>query len=402
MRVSDRSDVMSLALTFMVAAGLTLAGCGEGGVPDPKYPYGPFSKTVVGVMAGQVPLLSSTSFQAGVVGETEIDGETYSIYVIGHDIPEGGRLDQTTPGSSAYVRGIGTDRLTVAGFSSEIGIYGIADTPLVLDLNPPVGEAQIINTTANITTDIDTVGRPATLAGTYTLVEDDVTVTTSRLGSVSGCRHFQGAVSMSGDALPAIVTGRTVNVDVWYHPDLGIVDLVSNELGINLGQEGQNDWIGPDDDGIAVGRMLTVLDAVQTSASIYTFDRAQALDADMCVHCRMLVEIRYANESDALTLGEPDPTLFSAEFRGGWGQFCWGGCPLVESDVSIFHPEDNGKGYKFWYAYVSQALKNEYVEGGDKGSSYGILVTTDPSLPPVRVTARIAYALASESSDCSM
>ena len=146
---------------------------------------------------------------------------------------------------------------------------------------------------------------------------------------------------------------------------------------------------------------MAVLDATHTSVTFSTYDRVGELDADMCVHAKMLAEVRWANDTDAATLGEPDPTLFRAEFNGGMGTFCWGGCLLTESPVSIFHPEDNGKGFKFWYAFISQALKNEYVEGGSKGSSYEIHVSKDASLPPIRVTMRIAYALPSAASNCA-
>jgi hypothetical protein len=397
----NRCAFLRLFAGILFAAMFVLAGCGAGEVPDPHYPYGSFSRTTVATMTGQTPLQSATTFQAGVVGQVEVGGKTYDEYVLGHDIPSDGVLDQNTPGPSLFVSGLGTNTVKLGGFNGEFGLTGIADSPLTLNMSPPVGEPQTFSAGGTITTTSDPVGNYATVNGTYTLVQENVTVSTTNLGSVSGCRHFQGSVSLSGAALPPVVTNSPISVEIWDHPSLGIVDVKSPELGLNLGQEGQNGWVGPDGNGVAVGRMMTVLDGTQLTASISTYDRAGALDADMCVHCKMLAEVRWANESDALNLGAPDPTLFAAEFQGGFGQFCWGGCPLVESPVSIFHPEDNGKGYKFFYAYVSQALKNEYVEGGDKGSAYTILFSTSGSLPPIRVTARIAYALASDSSDCS-
>ncbi len=384
-----------------VCAGLTALAAGCGGVPDPHYPYGSFTETVVGTMTGTIPLLGTTTVQAGVVGEAEINGRNYGVYLIAN-VPEGGYLNETLPGTAGYVRGLGTDTIEIGGFTSALGITGIAETPVKFNLDPPVGVPQTVAATSNITTTYDPVGRPATFEATYTLVEEGATVTTSQLGTVSGVRHFQGSVAVTGEALPAAYTGSAFGVDVWYHPELGVVDVKSPQLGLDLGQEAQNDWTEPDAGGVTVGRMLAVLDGGNTSASLSTYDRAQAYDADMCVHTKMLAEVRWANESDAVNLGQPDPTLFACHFDGGWGQFCWGGCPLLESAISWFHPEENGKGYKFFYAYVDQALKNEYVEGGDKGSVYSINCVTDPSLPPVRVTARIATTLASDKSDCSM
>lgn len=394
--------VLSVFVSLVLAgAGVTLVACG-GGAPDPHYPYGSFDETVVGTMTGTLPLLGEGTYQAGVVGETEIGGRTYSVYLVGHDIPQGEVLTAATPGTAGYVRGLGTDTLTLGGIISDFGLEGIADPPIKVDLNPPVGVVQTLTTSANITTTTDPVGRPATFEATYTLVEDNVTMSTAHFGTVTGVRHFQGTVAISGEAIPAAFTSAPADIDVWYHPTLGVVDVKSPSLGIDLSQEAQMGWTEPDAGGVTVGRMLAVLDPTNLNAGISTYDRAQAADADMCVHTKMLAEVRWANESDALTLGEPDPTLFEAHFEGGWGQFCWGACPLVESSISYFHPEENGKGYRFWYVYVDEALKNEYVEGGDKGSIYSISFFTDASLPPIRVTARISTTLASDASDCSM
>lgn len=386
-----------IALCILLAG---FAGC-TGSVPDPHYPYGAYTETVVGTMTGTIPLMGAATVQAGIVGEAEINGRNYGVYLIG-TVPDGSVLNASTPGTAGYVRGLGTDTIEIGGFTSELGITGIAADPVRFNLDPPVGVPQSVSATSNITTTYDPVGRPATFEATYTLVQEGVTVNTSQLGTVAGVKHFQGNVAVSGEAIPAAYTGSAFDVEVWYHPDFGVVDVKSPQLGLDLGQEGQNDWTEPDANGVTVGRMLAVLDAGNPDASLSTYDRAQAFDADMCVHTKMLAEVRWANESDALTLGQPDPNLFSCHFNGGWGQFCWGGCPLVESAVSWFHPAENGKGYRFFYAYVDQALKNEYVEGGDKGSVYSIDCQTDPSLPPVRVTARIATTLASDKSDCSM
>jgi hypothetical protein len=75
------------------------------------------------------------------------------------------------------------------------------------------------------------------------------------------------------------------------------------------------------------------------------------------------------------------------EFGTVWGVYPY---QLVESPVSLFHPEENGKGYKYWVGYVDQAAKNE--------SSNGIAYHIGVNLPdyvssPVRVTARILYHL---------
>lgn len=388
-----------------VLAALSLAAaCGpdEGGTPDPRKPYGPLNETTVAQVTGTMPLMDpATKYDFGVVGHQQVAGRDYAVWKFGHDVPQGAKLDASTPGTVVYVDGIGTDRLSLGGFLGEFGLSATLQTPVVLEVHPPVGKQLTATATALVTSPGDPTGKTATLSVTYSLVEDDVTVTTRNLGDVSGCRHFQGTFTVDGAALPAFLQGKTGSGDIWYHPGFGVVDARSPDLGFDLGMEGENDWSEPVD-GAAVGRLMTVLDGQRTEVAMSTYDRAGAYDADMCVHCKMLVEVRWADETDAKTRDQPDPTLFRAQFDGGMGTFCWGGCPLVESPVSIFHPEDNGKGYRFWYAYVSEALKNEVRPGGSTGSAYSIRVSKDGSLPPIRVTARIAYSLVSPSSDCSM
>ena len=62
---------------------------------------------------------------------------------------------------------------------------------------------------------------------------------------------------------------------------------------------------------------------------------------------------------------------------------------LIESPVSVFFPEENGNGFRYWYAFVDQAAKNQ----DENGISYTISVDKDASLPELRVTARIAYEI---------
>jgi len=61
---------------------------------------------------------------------------------------------------------------------------------------------------------------------------------------------------------------------------------------------------------------------------------------------------------------------------------------MTQSSTSIFHPEENGKGYVFWYGYVNQAAKNE---AGSNGIAYHITVREDPGFSAVRATGRIYY-----------
>jgi hypothetical protein len=391
-------------LLRLVAIALpVLAACGDssGGVPDPREPYGIYTPTTIMNALGQMPTVSSNQFQVGVVGEKSLGGRTFSTFKVGYDIPAGSRLDETSPGFVTYISGIGTETLTVGGFQYESGTSGVIDPPAVVALNPPLNVPQTRQVTATLTAPGDPTPRTATVDATYSLVAENVTVASKALGSVTGCRHFQGTFTFDGDALPEALRGYTFTGEVWVHPSLGVIDAKSPELGVDLGQEGSEDW-GEPVDGVVVGRKIAIVDSSHTELVFSTHDRVGEYDADMCQHAKMLAEFRWADETDAKTRGVPDPMLFQAQFNGWIGSFCYGGCPLVASPVSIFHPEDNGKGYTFWYAYVSQGQKNQWKEGQGKETMYEIKVITDPSLPALRVTTRISYALVSESSDCSM
>ena len=307
---------------------------------------------------------------------------------------------KTTPGTEVWIDGIGTDSITISGLATHNGLGAILPDPVVVtltepvtvDIHPPVGEPQ-----ARAFAGTDAKGNTVTLNASYRLVEENVAVDT-HAGTLAGCRHFTGSVALSGTGIPAGFQGLQATGEVWYSPSLGIVAAKSPEVGMLTDLDGEEDWTVAD--GAVVGRKLAVLDAAHPDFEFSTYDRAGAFDADMCVQAKMLAEVRWANDADARTLPQPDAAQFGITMVGGMGVFCWDSCALVESNVSIFHPEDNGKGYKFWYRYVQGGLKNEYSGSGDKGSSYGI--TGHSSLTrPVRVTARIGAALVGGQSDCT-
>jgi len=114
-----------------------------------------------------------------------------------------------------------------------------------------------------------------------------------------------------------------------------------------------------------------------------TYGCSGDFSADKMTHAKMLLELRFADEELAKTTTQP-PVIVS--FVTVFGYFPH---QLVSSTVSIFHPEENGRGYTYWYALVDQAAKN--VAGSD-GISYGIEVApADYMTNAVRATARIRY-----------
>ena len=405
-----------LSALVLVLAAASLAACGSGGgggggdgkVPDPHAKFGPVTTTTTKNEGGQLSaLVPATEFQFAVIGTKEVGGRTWSRFMGGYDVPAGQPMGSTTPGTEVWVDGLGTGTVTIAGFESHAGLGTIfaspmsvtLDTPVKLPLDPPADKPQQQTWTGTLQVGTGGTPQPVSMTTSYTLVEDHVSVST-RMGTVSDCRHFNGTAAVSGAGIPAVLAGQSATGDIWYNDSLGIVAAKSPALGIDVGLEGESDN-GTVVNGVAVIRKVAVPDATHPFV-LDTYDREGKLDADMCVEAKMLAEVRWANDADAKTKAQPDPTLFQVTLTGGMGQFCWGGCTLVESSVSIFHPEDNGKGYKFWYTYQSAAQKNMYSPGMDKGTNYAIGATTSSTLPPIRVTARISYAIASAGSDCSM
>ena len=123
-----------------------------------------------------------------------------------------------------------------------------------------------------------------------------------------------------------------------------------------------------------------VINKENPSFELSTHDLKGNFDADPKQHAKMLLEIRYLDENAAKN--DPMPEV-NVEFGTVMGYFP---SQLVESPVSIFFPEENGEGYKYFISYVDQAAK-----GNDKPISYRISVTGGESVKPMRVTARIYY-----------
>ena len=117
-----------------------------------------------------------------------------------------------------------------------------------------------------------------------------------------------------------------------------------------------------------------------------TYDRAGEFDADKTVHAKMLLELRWEDDAKAQT--DEFPALFAPDFGTVIGYFPGS---FVASPVSLFHPAENGRGFKYWYAYVDEAAKNE---AGSNGIAYHAAVTLpDFVSSPMRVTGRIIYRL---------
>jgi hypothetical protein len=243
-----------------------------------------------------------------------------------------------------------------------------------VDLNPPVGVPQEVPLSATVSF----FGAAPTLVettATYTLVSDDETVETP-MGTLSGVKLFTG----SGSAL-----GQDLEGSVWYHPVYGIVAAETDfpdPVGLQGGLQGLLD---PGDPDASTG-VTQAVQAVGPGNPIFeldTYDISGSFDADKNKHAKMLLELRWQDEAKAKD-PSAQPGVYT-EFGTVWGTYPH---TLVGSPVSFLHPEENGKGYTFWIAYVDQAAKNE----SQNGIAYHIRVTGGDALPsPVQVSARIIY-----------
>ncbi len=248
------------------------------------------------------------------------------------------------------------------------------DAPLIIDLNPPLGVPQVVTVPATVSF----FGAPGThieAEATYTLVNDDATLETP-MGTLSGVKIFEG----SGTVLGTFIEGS-----VWYHPTYGVVGGDTDfppPAGLNAALTEFND---PGDPTSTTGVTQTVK-AISPSNPVFeldTYDIASQFDADKNQHAKMLLELRWADEALA-----KDPNARPGaivEFGTVWGIYDYA---LVASPVSFLHPEENGKGYTFWIAYVNQAAKNESTNG----ISYHIRVSGGEMLAsPLQVSGRIIY-----------
>jgi len=379
---------MKSSIAGLVCLGaLLVTACDPGDDDaDVKVPFGNVTPSTRFVLTGTMPFVSSNTFFSGSIGTREVNGRTLQRFRVGYDIASPTELSETTKGTELLVELPTPDSFVLGGFEDVSVLAGVLDAPLEINLAPPVGVPQSVSATA-VLTPVGESGKPASGTATYTLVDDDETVVTD-LGVITGCRHFTAAGSLTGEAIPVPLQGVEITGDIWYHPDLGVVkwDLPIVNAGMDL--DSVLDYGDTSGDANTI-RKVGVVDA--TSCGVFaldTYDVNNAFDATKMQHAAMLLEVRWADEELAKTGSAPAYPGVNIEFGTVWGVF---GFELIESPVSIFHPEENGKGYKYWYAYVNQAAKNE---AGADGIAYHVKVTADTSFTPaLRCSARIHYKL---------
>ena len=382
----------------LLAAACLLAACsGSGRASDAgNAPFGPPTAETTFTLTGTIPGSTAGGFLGAIVGDKDVGGQTLHRYKLSTGAKT--RADLLNPavgGTEFWLKLDGSGHLLVGGGGDAKTSAVVADTPLDLDAKPAVGVSQTYQKDFQVTLPNQPSPVAATLKTTYKLAAEGVSVDTG-MGTVTGCSHYSGtvAVSSTSSVIPSIFLDKDFSVDIWYHPDLGIVSGGLTDLGLTIGLAGLQDCgtATPGEENTI--RKTGYVDATHPRFSLDTYDCDGTFDADKMNHAKMLLELRWADDAMAkdpgqASLGNNPAVAF--EFGDVVGYFP---AQLLGSPVSIFHPEENGKGYKYWYGYVSQA--DRYLPGSN-GISYHVTVTTTGLKSPVRVTARILYGVVTPS-----
>jgi len=367
---------------------LMLAGCSSkktGGFDGANAPFGAMTATTQvhstatitsSMYAGSpIPLVTS------VVGQKAIGGASYDRLVTAS-------VNDPTKNIEYWVKHNADETLDFAGASTTSMASGIVPaasmtllTPIKVNLNPAVGVAQAVTTSGTLTLPDTGASSTAAVTGQYTLLEKSVTVSTG-MGPVAGCSHFGGNGMADAAGTPTVYDGENFAADVWYHPSFGVVAFNAPTLGIGTAMTDANDCGSVDSSGYKTIRKVGVVDA-SSSFNLGTYEcDGKTFAADKNVEASMLLELRWVNENSAKTDLQPQPSVGFGTTMGYFPN------AIAESPTSIFYPEENANGFKYWYSYVQQGDKNGY---GDDSTDYHIKVGAVAGLSPVRVTARIYY-----------
>lgn len=368
---------MKPSLVPLLSSVLMLTAC-AGESSGPKDPFGPMSPTTVSTLAatdsqGQAVQLTVRQNETVVV-----NGRTYTVLAVGRD-PTGASSD-----FKAFID-LKPDSVTFAGgevYWGENGgfpfVSGTTDTPVFVNLDPPINVDQTvpIKGTAFLGDPSNPLnGTQLETTMTYRAIEKDTQVVT-QAGVFSGVTRFTGSTN---------VDGTVINGEAWYHPDFGMlkgsIDWPQPN-GSTLDLTGMSD-VGSNSPGANTVRKMGLIDYANTHWDISTGEVGDGWTADRTKHAKMLLEMRFSDETAAR-----DPNAVpqvDVEFGTVWGYFMH---QLVASPISFFHPEDNGKGYTFWVAYVDQA-GNKHQPGTEIYHISVDMMAGNPS--PIQITGRIIY-----------
>lgn len=373
----------------LVLVSLLFLSCGGGGGSsfDPeKSPYGertPTTRTssTLSFPAGAVVTGTDLVQTSTVVGQITIGGQTF-------DRVASTSVADPTQGGEYWVKHNSDGTQDFAGFEMHSAVAAqvvpqgtvVFDAPIKVKTDAPVGQPQAVTLSAKFTPAGSAQALPVSATGQYTLAEKDVVAQTN-MGPLSGCDHYTGSLSTASTLIPASFQGMLIAGEAWVHPSFGVVAFNAPGLGIQSKMNGSDDCGPVDSSGHRTIRKVGIVSNATGKFELSSYECVGDLEADKTVHAKMLLELRWLDEAMAKTDVQPTNKY---QFEALWGTFP---SKLGKSELSIFHPEENGKGFKYWYAFVDQAAKNE---PGTNGITYGVVVSplTDSA---VRASARIYY-----------
>lgn len=364
---------------------LALTGCGPSSDrPEPVYQPPYEARTVVlqewhaGEPGGSRPMR--------FVGDTTVSGQTFGRLQVGN-------FERAEPDGEEWWVSISDAQVAFAGgqvFYPSAPLPGgvpnisaTVDAPLVVSLGTPLDEPQVVHASGSVV-----IGDPAGAHATVS-VSEDVTITRVAEGEV--VETFAGDYAAADHYhAEATIQDQPASAEVWWVDGVGPV-------------RAEYEWAGlAGDHGMALQAIVSalaadagyqnlmgeqLLDEVHPRFSVNSYDVNQAFDADKDTHAKMVAEFRWADVERART---DDPVPVGPDFGTAWGVFP---AALVRTEVSLFHPEEAGQGFRYWQAVVDQAAKNEatngisYHAGGVWDPIYA------PSAPsgPVRGSAVVLY-----------
>jgi len=374
MKRSNRLRILTTPLAVILPL-LVLSACGQDHA-DVNVPWESFTPTTVATMVARLPGADSPSGTIRIVGEATINGRTFQSYKVALD-PE-----HPQNGIELWIEKEDENTFTFQGYEEPGVMSVVANQPHTIHTDGPEGVPEIVTFNATSTTFESGESLPGTAVIEYVKVSDNETVDTA-FGTLSGVKHFSGTVTLQGEAAPALVAGTPLDVEIWYHPSFGLVKGDMPLLGVGLDMAGEDDCGDPLTPGFNTIRKVGVVQPGGEPFRLSTYDCSGKFNADKNTHAKMLLELRFADDEMARTTTPPPVFETFGTILGYFPEY------LTPSSLSIFHPEENGQGYTFWYALVDQAAKNI---DGDDGISYRIEVEpADYMTNAVRATARIFY-----------
>lgn len=376
---------------LFVAFIILSMGCGsedEGGTV--KAPFEPVSQTTT--VEYKIERISGGSAKTVIryAGKTTFNNREYEDYKAVYQVAEG---EKTT---HIYGELLSPTSARVAGYkvvypqgATNTDYTVTLDEPVLLDANEaPVGVEQTKEASGQITFADNRPPIKGKVSARYTKTTDNASFE-AEFGTLSGVQVFEGSATLlegEGWDLLDLFKGKSVSGKVYFHPKFSILKVEVPDWPIGAAMTGEHDCGNPAASDYNIIQKVGVVSNDNLSFVLSSYDCSGQFDADKMRHAQMLVELRWAEGEKART--NKDLPLVVVNFETMWGYFPH---RFEASPISIFHPEENGQGYTFWYAYVDEAAKNE---PGPNGIAYQVRVNyPDYMTSPVRVTARIKYPI---------